>query len=173
MLKNATGIRIDGGCVFRGTPQAMKRKPSLISRIPVTTRILVAVFFALVISLVFTGLDNEYGIVLGWLAAAVLLTELIRRWRRVWYFLILSVGTFAGAIFLSFLHEEVVYPLVERFGGAGALQSVAFKIFHEAISFIILFFTPVGILIGILGAATLLIIRLVIKLKNRNVPENT
>jgi hypothetical protein len=159
--------------IFRKKPPEMIRKPSIISRIPVLTRILLAVFFVLVISLVFNGMDNEQGIILGWLAAAVLLTELTRRWRNPLYFFLLSVGSFAGAIFLSFLHEEVVYPLVEWLGGAGALQSLPMKIFHEAISFIILFFTPTGIVIGLLGAAILLIIRLLSRFHRRRVPGKT
>ena len=110
--------------------------------------------------LVFTGMDNETGIILGWLAAAVLLAELTRRWQRPLYFFILAIASFGGAVFLSFLHEEVVYPLVSWLGGAGAVDSLPMKIFHETISFIILFFRPTGIIIGILGTAVLLVVRL-------------
>jgi FtsH-binding integral membrane protein len=145
----------------------MMKKPSIFSRIPVLTRILLAVFLLLAISLVFIGMDNETGVIVGWLAAAVLLAELTRRWRKPLYFFILGIASFAGVIFLAFLHEEVVYPLVDWLGGTGAIQSLPLKIFHEVISFIILFFGPTGIVIGILGAAVLLIIRLVSKLNSR------
>jgi hypothetical protein len=151
----------------------MKRKPSLVSRIPMLTRILLAVFLLLAISLVFIGMDNETGIIVGWMAAAALIAELTRRWRRPLYFFILGIGSFAGVIFLAFLHEEVVYPLVDWLGGAGALQSLPLRIFHEAISFIILFFGPTGIVIGILGGAVLLIIRLINRLNSRKVPGKT
>ena len=145
----------------------MMKKPSIFSRIPVLTRILLAVFLLLAISLVFIGMNNETGVIVGWLAAAVLLAELTRRWRKPLYFFILGVGSFAGVIFLAFLHEEVVYPLVDWLGGTGAIQSLPLKIFHEAVSFIILFFGPTGIVIGILGAAVLLIIRLVNRFNSR------
>jgi hypothetical protein len=151
----------------------IKAKLSALIRIPRVTRILLAVFCVLVICVVFIGLDNAPGIILGWLATAVLLTELTRRWRKVRNFLILGFASFVGAIFLSFLHEVVVYPLAGIIGGAGALQSRALGVFHEAISLIILFFSPVGIFIGILGAITLVILRLIMLLNKRSVSSNT
>ena len=148
------------------------KRPSALRRMPVLTRILLAVFFMLVVSLVFIGMDNETGIILGWLAAAVLLVELTRRWRRPLYFFILAIASFGGAIFLAFLHEEIVYPLVRWLGGANAVQSLPVKIFHEATSLIIIFFGPTGIIIGVVGAAVLLVVRLVNK-ANRQIPEKT
>ena len=127
----------------------------------------------LVICVIFVGLDNPTGIILGWLATAVLMTELTRRWRNIRNFLILGVASFVGAIFLSFLHEVVVYPLAGIIGGAGALQSRALGVFHEAISLIILFFTPVDVFIGIVGAITLVILRLITLLNKRSVSSNT
>lgn len=88
-------------------------------------------------------------------------------------FLILGVASFVGAIFLSFLHEVVVYPLASIIGGTGALQSRSLGVFHEAVSLIILFFTPVGIFIGIMGAITLLILHLIMLLNKKSVSSDT
>ncbi|OGO00708.1 MAG: hypothetical protein A2Y90_03095 [Chloroflexi bacterium RBG_13_52_12] len=151
----------------------MKEKRRLISRIPVLTRLLLSLFLLLVISVIFFGLDNELGIVLGWGATVTLLVELTRRWRKIWYFLLLVVGTFSGTIFLSFLHEEIVYPLVRWLGGDAALQSRALGVFHEAVSLIILFFGPMGILVGIMGAAILLVAQLVTYFMKKNFSGNT
>jgi hypothetical protein len=151
----------------------IKAKLSALIRIPKLTRLLLAVFCVLVISVVFVGLDNAPGIVLGWLATAALLTELTRRWRKVRNFLILGFASFVGAIFLSFLHEVVVYPLAGIIGGASALQSRSLGVFHEAVSLIILFFTPVGIFFGIMGAITLVISRLIMLWSKKSVSSNT
>jgi hypothetical protein len=148
------------------------KKPSFFSRIPPVTRILAGVFILLLIGLVFTGLDNEAGLILGWSAATVLLAELTRRWRRIWNFLILGVSVFAGAIFLAFMHEEVVYPLVNWLGGAGALQSVPMRIFHETVSFIILFFTPTGVAVGLVGAIIMLVVKLMNRKRQADSPKN-
>jgi hypothetical protein len=151
----------------------IKAKLSALIRLPRVTRVLLAVFCVLVISVVFVGLDNAPGIILGWLATTVLVTELTRRWRNIRNFLILGIASFAGAIFLSFLHEVVVYPLAGLIGGPGALQSRTLGVFHEAISLIILFFTPVDIFIGIVGAITLVIFRLITLLNKKSVSSNT
>jgi hypothetical protein len=151
----------------------IKAKLSALIRLSKMTRTLLALFCVLIIGVVFVGLDNTYGIILGWLATAVLEIELTRRWRKVRNFLILGVASFVGAIFLSFLHEVVVYPLADIIGGAGALQSRSLGIFHEAISLIILFFTPVGIFIGIMGAITLVIWHLIKLLSKKSVASNT
>ena len=152
----------------------IKAKLSALTRIPKVTRVLLAVFLLLVISLVFVGLDNETGIVIGWLATTVLMTELTRRWRKIRNFLILGFASFAGAIFLSFLHEVVVYPLAGLIGGPGASQSGALNVFHETVSLIILFVTPVGIFIGVAGAITLVIVRLfMLVLNKKGLSSNT
>ena len=149
----------------------MKIKISI--KIPRLTRILLGVFGVLVVGMVFVGLDNEPGIVLGWAATAVLIAELTRRWRRVRNFLILGFGTFTGTILLAFLHEEVVYPLAGWIGGSAALQSQGLRIFNEVVSLLILFFTPVGIFIGITGAVALLVARLVTLLSRKDLPRQT
>jgi len=134
---------------------------------------LLAVFCVLVIGVVFIGLDNAPGIILGWLATTVLITELTRRWRKVRNFLILGFSSFVGAILLSFLHEVVVYPLVSILGGDAALQSRALDVFHEAISLLILFITPVGMFIGVVGAVVLVILRLIALWSKKNVFSGT
>jgi hypothetical protein len=147
----------------------MKRILSALKRIPMLTRILLTTFCVVMIIAIIIGIDNDRGILMGWLATTVLLIEISRRWRKEWQFLLLSVGAVVGAIFLSFLHEAVVYPLVERIGGAGALQSRGLEIFHFIITDIILLFTPMGIIIGIIGAITLFFIRLIMLGRKKSV----
>lgn len=147
----------------------MKRILSALKRIPMLTRILLAAFCVLMIIAVIIGIDNDRGILMGWLATTVLLIEITRRWRKEWHFLLLSVGVVVGAIFLSFLHEAVVYPLVEKIGGASALQSRGLEIFHFIITDLILLFTPMGIIIGIIGAITLFFIRLIMLGRKKSV----
>lgn len=125
------------------------------------TRILLALFAALVICVVFVGLDNPTGIILGWLAATSLMVELTRRWRRMWHFLVLLFATVIGAIFLSFLYMDVALPFAEWIWGIDAPQSTPWRIFHLIVTDIILLFTPVGIVIGIVGTIWLGILRLV------------
>ena len=125
----------------------------------------------LVICVVFIGLANETGIILGWLAAATLLLSIAHRWRKTWYFLILLFASFLGAIFLSFLYVEIAQPLAELVGGVDAVQSAGWRVFHVIISNIILLFAPTGIVIGFFGTIVLLVIRSVEFLKKERVPE--
>ena len=141
------------------------------SRISRTTRILLAVFGVLVICVVFIGLANETGIILGWLAAAALLLSIAHRWRKTWYFIILLFASFLGAIFLSFLYMEIAQPLAELTGGVDAVQSTGWRVFHVIISNIILLFAPTGIVIGFFGTIVLLVIRSVEFFKKERVPE--
>jgi len=125
-----------------------------------TTRVLLALFLALIICIVFVGLDNPTGIILGWVAVTLLLTALVRGWRKIRNFLILLFVSFVGAIVLSFLYMEVALPLTGWFGGTDATQSVPWRIFHVIISDVILLFTPTGIFVGIVGSVWLGISRL-------------
>jgi hypothetical protein len=147
----------------------MKRILSALKRIPMLTRILLAAFCVLAIIAIIIGIDNDRGILMGWLATTVLLIEITRRWRKEWHFLLLSVGVVVGAIFLSFLQEAVVNPLVEKIGGAGALQSQGLDIYHFINKDIILLFTPMGIIIGIIGAITIFFIRLIMLGRKKSV----
>jgi len=151
----------------------MKAKLVALFRLSRVTRILLALFCGLVISVVFIGLDNAPGIILGWLATTALIAELTRRWRKARNFLILGFASFTGAILLSFLHEVIIYPLVGFIGGDAALQSRALDVFHEAISILILFVTPVGIFIGVVGAVVLVILRLIGLWSKRSVSSGT
>jgi hypothetical protein len=125
------------------------------------TRTLLILFAVLVICVVFVGLDNATGIILGWLATASLMTAIVRKWRKIWYFIILILVAFIGAIILSFFYVEVALPIAEWFGGINASQSTAWRVFHVIVSDVILLFTPVGIFIGIVGTVWLCILRLV------------
>ena len=140
--------------------QRIVQRLSALKNSRLATRILLALFAALAICVIFVGLDNPTGIILGWLATATLITELTRKWRKIRYFLILLFASFIGAIILSFLYVEVAFPLAEWFGGVNASQSTAWRIYHVIVSNIILLFTPVGIVIGIVGAIWLDITRL-------------
>ena len=151
----------------------MKRILSALKRIPLTTGILLALFAIVMIIAGIIGIDNDHGILMGWLAIVILLIEITRRWRKEWQFLLLSAGSVVGAIFLSFLQEAVVNSLVEKIGGAGALQSYGLEIYHFINKDIILLFTPMGIITGIIGAITVLIIRLIMLGMKKRVSEKT
>ncbi|MGD0795734.1 MAG: hypothetical protein ABR958_09180 [Dehalococcoidales bacterium] len=120
----------------------------------------------LIIWVVFIGLHDR-GMILGYLATTIILLELTYRWRKIRYFFILLLASFVGSIFLSFLHEVVVSPLVRILLGAGALNSTGFHIFSDTVSLIIIFFGVMGVVIGVVGMAILVILRLV-NLVNRD-----
>ncbi len=125
-----------------------------------TTRVLLALFLALVVCVVFVGLDNPTGIIIGWVAVTVFLAMVVRRWRRIRSFLILLFATFIGAIILSMIYVELALPVAGWFGGHDATQSLAWRIFHVVISNLILLFTPPGIFVGFVGSVWLGISRL-------------
>lgn len=114
----------------------------------------------LIICIVFIGLHDR-GMILGYIATTIILLELTYRWRKIRYFFILSLASFLGSIFLSFLHEVVVSPLVRIMLGAGALNSTGFHVFSDAVSLIIIFFGLMGVVIGIAGMAALGIFRVI------------
>jgi hypothetical protein len=124
------------------------------------SRISLIIAAVLVIGVIFIGL-RDVGIILGYLATTIVMVELTRRWRRIRNFTILLFASFFGIIFLAFLHEVVVLPLISLLLGAGALDSLGFYIFSDAVSLIILFIGPVGMFIGFLGAIVLGVFRLV------------
>ena len=88
---------------------------------------------------------------MGWLAVTVLMVAMVRKWRKPWYFLILLLASFSGAIFLSFLHKVVALPLAEWIGGVNATESIAWRVFHVVISDIILLAIPIGMIFGVMG----------------------
>ena len=141
--------------------QKIIQRLSTLKNSRLATRVLLFLFAVLAICVIFVGLDNPTGIILGWLATATLLAELTRRWRKIRNFLILLFASFIGAIILSFLYMEVALPFAEWIWGIDAPQSTPWRIFHVIISNIILLLTPVGIFVGIVGTIWLVILRLV------------
>src|SRR3972149_7981713 len=105
----------------------------------------------LVFSAILIGLDNPTGIIVGWLAVIVLLTALARRWWTPWYFAILVVGSFLGAILLSLIYMEVALPLAKWIGGPNAADSNAWRGVHMVISNLILLVVPMCLLFGTAG----------------------
>ena len=147
----------------------MKKILSALKRIPMLTRITLTAFVLLAILAGIIGLDHDHGILMGFLATTVLIIEITRRWRQEWQFLLLSVGSVIGAIILSCLYEVVISPLVEKIGGASALQSRGMDIFHSIISKLILLVTPMAIIIGIIGAIAMFILRLIMLGRKKSV----
>jgi accessory gene regulator protein AgrB len=145
--------------------QKMKEKLSALHRFWRKHRISFVLFLLLAVGVVFAGL-HDTGIVLGILAAMILIIEMSRRWRRIRNFLILFAASFLGIIFLAFLDEAVVKPMVRFLGGAAAVNGTGFEVFNQIISLIILFFGVAGLITGLLGAFVLVIVRLVM-LRNR------
>ena len=140
----------------------MKKLLAVLKRIPVLSYILVGIFIVLIIIASIIGIDSDRGVLVGWLGIVFLLTEVTRRWCKEWHFLLLIVGAIVFSIVLSFLTEAVVYPLVEKIGGAAALQSRGLEIFHAIIADILTLVTPTAIIYGIIGAITLFVIRLIL-----------
>jgi hypothetical protein len=124
--------------------------------------IALALFAALFLSVFLAGLNNAPGLILGWLATAVLMVEFMRPWRKIRRFILLALVSFLGAIILAGIHQEIVTPLVVN---AGALDSQGYRIFHDAVSLIIFFICVMGIVIGVMGTIVLGIIRLVLLIR--------
>lgn len=137
-----------------------------------TTRALLILLCVLVVCVAFVGLDNATGIILGWMAALVIMALFVRGWRKMRYYLILMAASAIGTIALSFIYMDVALPLATWLGGVNATESLGWRIFHIVISDVILLFTPTGILVGIVGTAWLGISRLV-SLQHRSRPDTT
>ena len=131
------------GEIFKMTVQAFRRY-----------HLLLAVAGILIISVVFYGLHDR-GMIIAYCATAIIMFEITYRWRQLKYFLWLALGAFFSSIFLSFLHEVVVIPLVRMFLGSRALNGLGFRIFHDAVSLWILFPGIMGLLTGIFGMIAL------------------
>ena len=126
---------------------------------PVTTRILVSLFVLLALCVVFIGLDNVPGLILGMAAAAMLTLEFTRRWRRIRRFLFLAGGSFLASVILSGLYTEVALPLAERIGGPFATESTGWLVYHAIVSYGIFLIAPGCIVVGMAGALVLAIMR--------------
>jgi hypothetical protein len=123
-------------------------------RIPIITLVLLAIFIALIAVALSIGIDSDRGVLVGWLAVIVLLTEITRRWRKEWQFLVLIAGSIIGAILLSGLHELLV-------GSEGIIQGWWPNFFHALITDMLLLFVPMAVIYGALATITVFIIRLV------------
>jgi len=127
----------------------------------------------LIFAAILIGLDNPTGIIVGWLAVLVSLVALARRWWTPWYFLILVVGSFLGAIIISFFYMDVALPIARWIGGANADNSNAWRVFHMVISNLILLFVPMSLLFGTVGFVVLGIFRLFRLIRRRYSAHNT
>jgi hypothetical protein len=124
------------------------------------TRLLLALFCVLVIGVIFVGLVDLPGHILGYLATTVIFFMATRTWRSIKSFLILFAVSFFSAIFLSFFYVEVVCRLAGVIGGISALHSTPVSIIQLIITYIILFAVPVGMFIGIVGSLVLIVRRI-------------
>ena len=122
-------------------------------------RLLFALFCALVISVLFVGLDNLAGYILSYLASLVLFFIWTCSWRSIKRFAIMFIVSLVGIFFLSFLYVEVISRLAIMVGGFEALQSTALRVIELVITYVIMFAGPIGLFYGIVGTLTLLIIR--------------
>lgn len=151
----------------------IKDKISGVLRFPRRNRLYMISFVILVLSAILVGLDNPTGIIIGWLAVTVLLVAMVRKWRKPWYFLILLLAAFVGAIFLSFLYMVVALPLAEWIGGINATDSTAWRVFHVIISNIILLAVPISMLFGVMGFIIMCVFRLFTLVRRSRITDGT
>jgi len=128
---------------------------------------------ALLLCIIFAGLDNPTGIVLGWFAVTILYLVLFRNWRKPQNFLFLLAVSFFGAIFLSLIYVEVALRLAEWLGGPNATESTAWRVFHGIISNIMLLGTPPGLFFGFFGFVIFGIVSLVSLVKRNRTERGT
>lgn len=141
----------------------MGRKVMALLRSGPGTRLLLLLFAALVIGVIFVGLRDPPGYILGYLATAVIFLLAVRGWRSIWSFVILMLASAAGIIFLAFLYVEVISRIAVWFWGPGAPDSLPMRIIEAVIANVMLFGGPVGLVLGFagaLGAAVLRLLRL-------------
>jgi hypothetical protein len=151
----------------------IKDKLSALLRLPRRNRLYLISFVILLLSAILVGLDNPSGIIVGWLAVTVLMVAMVRKWRKPWYFLILLLASFLGAIFLSFLYMVVALPLAQWIGGINATDSTPWRIFHVIISNLILLAVPIGMIFGVMGFIILGIFRLFTLMRRSHATGNT
>ena len=132
----------------------------------------VALAAALVIGVIAIGL-HDTGIFLGYIATTLVMLELTRRWRRIRNFIILSVASVLGIIFLAFLHEEVAKPLALWLLGSGAEQNLAFHLFSDIVTLAMIFVGATGTVFGFFGAVILALWRLAVGKRQPAGPDLT
>lgn len=129
-------------------------------------RILLGVFLALVIAVIFVGLNDLLGYILGYLATAVIYLMATRGWRRARNFLVLLGASFFGMIFLSFWYVEVIGRLAVAVGGEGAIETLPVHVLEMFFTYVILFGGATGIVFGLVGAA-------ILGIKGQALPKST
>jgi hypothetical protein len=134
-------------------------------RIPILTLVLLTCFIALMAVAFVIGIDSDRGVLVGWLGIIFLLTEITRRWRKEWQFLLLIAGSIIGSILLSGLHELVI-------SNDSVVQGWWQIFFHALITDIILLFVPMAVIYGVLATITTFIIRLA-SLRRKKESEKT
>jgi biotin transporter BioY len=153
--------------------ERIKKRILVLLRYGPGTRLLLALFAVLFISVVFIGLDDTPGYVLAYLETAILFAVFVRGWRSVKKYILLLLGTVCGIIFLSFLYIEVISRFAVWRWGAGALDSLPLGIIEWIITYVMLFAGPVGVVLGFFGALALGIERLVKMRRRAGVADHT
>ena len=168
LLKVVIGISIDGNGFIQNLVKSemLNRLSTLIKNRYVTIALLV-VFCVLVVSVIFVGLDDVPGYILGYLATTVVFFMITRSWQTLRRFIVLFALSFIGIIFLSFFHVEVICRLAVLIGGIAALQGSLLDTTELIITYVILFAGPVGMFFGIAGVITLGVMRLT-AMRSRN-----
>ena len=138
----------------------MKISLASLKRIPISTIILLAIFVALIIVSLVIGIDSDRGVMVGWLGVLALLTEITRRWRKEWHFLLLVAGAILGSILLSGLHDLIV-------GSSSIVPNYWLNFIHALITDVMLLFVPMAIIYGLLAAITIFIVRIVTLRRNK------
>ena len=109
----------------------------------------------MMITVVIIGLNNIPGIVLTYLAIAVLAVTLTRTWRKRKNYLILLGVSFVGFFLLSFLVDNI-YGIPGLDSGTNSLQdSIEIMAFNRIADFIVAFVFPVCFLVGLEGSVRL------------------
>jgi hypothetical protein len=136
-------------------------------------RLLLALAAVLIIAIIFVGLDDTSGYVLGYLATAILFLVMIRHWRSIKSFIFLALATLGIGVVISGLYVEVLSRIALWMWGPGALASAPLRIIESIISIIIIFAGPIGLIFGFLGALILGILRLAGLRKQERIAGNT
>jgi hypothetical protein len=116
------------------------------------TRLLLALFAVLVAGVIFVGLKDPPGYILGYLATAVIFFLMVRGWRSARNFVILVLATVVSCILISGLYVEVVTRIAEWAWGPGVADRTPMRIIEAIITYLLLFGVPVGLAFGIGGA---------------------
>ena len=153
--------------------QVTRQRLLALVRFGLGTRLLLALFAVLVVAVVFIGLNDTPGYILGYLATTVIFMVPVRRWRAMKSYVYLFLASFFGIIFLSFFYVEVISRLAAWIGGVGSLQGTPLKIIEWLFTYIILFGGPVGMTYGFVGTVILGTVRLAESRSRRRAASQT